>query len=73
VAATGGVFDQPVGGVPVFVVKLQDPPVGVAGTVADSMNMKYSKYVPPKLVVLPYKPADSDVGEATVFPAVLFP
>jgi hypothetical protein len=54
-------------------VKLQEPPVGVAGTVADSMNMRYSKYVPPKLVVLPYKPEDSVLGEATVFPAGLFP
>jgi hypothetical protein len=32
----GGAFNQPVGAVPVFVVKLQDPPVGVAGAVAES-------------------------------------
>ena len=31
----GGVFDQPAGGVPTFVVKLHEPPVGVDGAVAD--------------------------------------
>ena len=32
----GGAFSQPVGAVPVFVVKLHEPPVGVAGAVAES-------------------------------------
>jgi len=36
VGLVGGVVDQPVGGTPTFVVKSQDPPVGVAGAVADS-------------------------------------
>jgi len=36
VGAAGGTLDQPVGGVPTLVVKLHDPPVGVAGAVADS-------------------------------------
>jgi hypothetical protein len=36
VGFTGGAVVQPVGGTPTFVVKFQEPPVGVAGAVADS-------------------------------------
>jgi hypothetical protein len=38
---------HPAGVVPTFVTKFQDPPVGVAGTVADSLKINHSKYVPP--------------------------
>jgi hypothetical protein len=43
VGAAGGVFDQPVGGVPTLVTKLHDPPVGVTGVDAESRKTKYSK------------------------------
>jgi hypothetical protein len=36
VGFVGGAVVQPVGGVPVFVRKFHEPPVGVAGAVADS-------------------------------------
>jgi hypothetical protein len=36
VGFVGGAVVQPVGGVPTFVVKFHEPPVGVAGAVADS-------------------------------------
>jgi hypothetical protein len=36
VGFAGGVDDHPVGAVPTFVAKFQEPPVGVAGAVADS-------------------------------------
>jgi hypothetical protein len=36
VGVAGGVDDHPVGGVPTLVAKFQEPPVGVAGAVADS-------------------------------------
>jgi hypothetical protein len=61
VGLVGGVVDQPVGGTPTFVEKFQEPPVGVAGAVADSLKINHSKYVPPKLTVLPYKPTDSEL------------
>jgi hypothetical protein len=35
VGLTGGVDDQPAGAVPTLVAKFQEPPVGVAGAVAD--------------------------------------
>jgi hypothetical protein len=73
VGFVGGAVVQPVGGTPTFVVKFQEPPVGVAGAVADSWNMNHSKYVPPKFVVLPYKPADSAPGAATNPPVGLLP
>ena len=40
---TGGVDDHPVGAVPTLVTKFQDPPVGVAGAVADSLKINHSK------------------------------
>jgi len=43
VGLVGGLFDQPEGGVPAFVAKFQEPPVGVLGAVADSMKIRYSK------------------------------
>jgi hypothetical protein len=43
VGVIGGVVDQPVGGTPTLVVKSHEPPVGVAGAVADSLNMNHSK------------------------------
>jgi hypothetical protein len=43
VGEAGGVLDQPAGGVPTLVTKLHDPPVGVAGAVAESRKIKYSK------------------------------
>jgi len=43
VGEAGGVLDHPVGGVPTLVTKLHDPPVGVAGVVAESKKIKYSK------------------------------
>jgi len=61
VGLVGGVVDQPVGGTPTLVAKFQEPPVGVAGAVADSLKINHSKYVPPKLTVLPYKPTDSEL------------
>jgi hypothetical protein len=61
VGFVGGAFVHPVGGVPTFVAKFQEPPVGVAGAVADSWKTNHSKYVPPKLTVLPYKPTDSEL------------
>jgi hypothetical protein len=69
----GGVFDQPVGGVPTFVVKLHEPPVGVDGAVTDSLKISHSKYVPPMLVLLPYKPVDSAPEVATKSPVVVEP
>jgi hypothetical protein len=39
----GATKDQPDGGVPVLVVKFHEPPVGVAGKVADSIKMNHSK------------------------------
>jgi len=36
VGLTGGVVDQPEGGTPTLVKKSHEPPVGVAGAVADS-------------------------------------
>jgi hypothetical protein len=61
VGLVGGVVDQPVGGTPTLVEKFHEPPVGVAGAVADSLKINHSKYVPPKLTVLPYKPTDSEL------------
>jgi len=43
VGAIGGCSVQPVGAVPVLVTKLQEPPVGVAGCVADSLKINHSK------------------------------
>jgi hypothetical protein len=43
VGEAGGVLDQPVGGVPTLVVKLQEPPVGVAGVDAESRKTNHSK------------------------------
>jgi hypothetical protein len=40
---TGGVLDQPVGGVPVLVTKLQEPPVGADGVLPESRKIRYSK------------------------------
>jgi hypothetical protein len=73
VGFVGGAVVHPAGGTPTFVVKFQDPPVGVAGAVADSWKINHSKYVPPKFVVLPYKPADSAPGAATNPPVGLLP
>jgi hypothetical protein len=53
VGLAGGAFNQPDGAVPVFVVKLQEPPVGVAGAVAESLKMNHSKYVPPEPLPMP--------------------
>jgi hypothetical protein len=36
VGLVGGIVAQPVGAVPTFVAKFHEPPVGVAGAVADS-------------------------------------
>jgi hypothetical protein len=60
VGVAGGVDDHPEGGVPTLVIKFQEPPVGVAGAVADSLKINHSKYVPPKTVLFPYKPTDSE-------------
>jgi hypothetical protein len=73
VGLVGGAVVHPVGGTPTLVVKFHEPPVGVAGAVADSLKINHSKYVPPKLVVLPYKPADSAPGAATNPPVGLLP
>jgi hypothetical protein len=73
VGLAGGVLLQPVGGVPVLVTKLHDPPVGVPGLVALSKNMRYSKYVPPRVAGLPYKPAVSAPVEAATVPVALLP
>jgi hypothetical protein len=43
VGVCGGVLDQPVGGVPVLVTKLQEPPVGVAGVETESRKISHSK------------------------------
>jgi hypothetical protein len=43
VGLVGGVVDQPVGGTPTLVAKFQEPPVGVAGAVADSLKINHSK------------------------------
>jgi hypothetical protein len=59
VGVTGGIVVQPEGAVPTFVRKFHDPPVGVAGAVADSRKINHSKYVPPNVTVFPYKPTDS--------------
>jgi hypothetical protein len=69
----GGATNHPAGGVPTFVVKFHEPPVGVAGAVDASLKINHSKYVPPKFVVLPYKPADSAPGAATTAPDGLLP
>jgi hypothetical protein len=69
----GGVDDQPAGGVPTLVTKFHEPPVGVAGCVSETWKMNHSKYVPPKFVVLPYKPDDSAPGWATIDPIGLLP
>jgi hypothetical protein len=61
VGLTGGAVVHPAGGTPTLVAKFQEPPVGVAGAVADSRKINHSKYVPPKLTVLPYKPTDSEL------------
>jgi hypothetical protein len=47
VGLVGGLAVQPVGAVPLFVVKLHDPPVGVAGCDEDTWNTYHSKYDPP--------------------------
>jgi hypothetical protein len=73
VGFVGGAVVQPVGGTPIFVVKFHEPPVGVAGAVADSLKINHSKYVPPKFVELPYKPAVSEPGDATKPPVGLLP
>jgi hypothetical protein len=73
VGFVGGALLHPAGGVPVLFTKSQVPPVGVAGAVADSWKINHSKYVPPKLVVLPYKPALSELGAATSAPVGLLP
>jgi hypothetical protein len=73
VGFVGGAVVHPAGGTPTFVVKFHEPPVGVAGAVADSWKINHSKYVPPKFVVLPYKPADSAPGAATNPPVGLLP
>jgi hypothetical protein len=73
VGLVGGAVVHPVGGVPVLFTKSQEPPVGVAGAVADSWKINHSKYVPPKFVELPYKPAVSELGEATSAPVGLLP
>jgi hypothetical protein len=73
VGFVGGAVVQPVGGTPTLVVKFHEPPVGVAGAVADSLKINHSKYVPPKFVVFPYKPADSAPGAATNPPVGLLP
>jgi hypothetical protein len=39
-----------------LVVKLQEPPVGVAGWLDASLKINHSKYEPPKDTLLPYKP-----------------
>jgi hypothetical protein len=41
--AGGGDTTQPVGGVPMLVEKLQEPPVGVAGAVKESWKINHSK------------------------------
>jgi hypothetical protein len=56
VGFVGGAEYHPVGAVPLLVTKLHDPPVGVAGAVADSWKINHSKYVPPNVVVFPYRP-----------------
>jgi hypothetical protein len=61
VGFVGGAVVHPAGGTPTLVVKFHEPPVGVAGAVADSLKINHSKYVPPKLTVLPYKPIDSEL------------
>jgi hypothetical protein len=73
VGEVGGVVDQPEGGVPVLVRKSHEPPVGAAGAVADSLKTNHSKYVPPMLVLLPYKPVDSAPEVATKSPVVVEP
>jgi len=40
---TGGSDDQPVGAVPELVVKLQEPPVGVAGWAEETWKTNHSK------------------------------
>jgi hypothetical protein len=61
VGLEGGAVVHPAGAVPTLVAKFQEPPVGVAGCVAESLKINHSKYVPPKLTVLPYKPTDSEL------------
>jgi hypothetical protein len=39
----GDTVAQPEGGVPVFVEKFHEPPLGVEGAVADSIKMNHSK------------------------------
>jgi len=43
VGTWGGLLVHPVGGVPVLVTKLQEPPVGVAGVETESRKIRYSK------------------------------
>jgi hypothetical protein len=64
---------HPAGAVPTFVTKFQDPPVGVAGTVADSLKINHSKYEPPKDTPPPYKPLLSAPAVAMTAFAVLLP
>jgi hypothetical protein len=73
VGFAGGMVDHPVGSVPTLVVKSHDPPVGVAGAVAASLKINHSKYVPPKTVVLPYRPTVSPLVPKRPLVAILIP